>query len=304
MNKLQTIAIVVTHNRSQLLKRCLINLKEQSHKVDKILVIDNDSRDNTQQVLNYLNIDYIKQKNLGSAGGWNTGLKYAINYGFDAAWLMDDDGYPDKKAYGILKKSFTKEMSCISSVIVNEYDRSKFVFPYPIINKNRIPKNGFYRQNIKLVSNFPSFCENNLYPWIHPFNGVLISIKAVKKIGNVNTDYFCYGDEVDYFFRLRKVGKTFTHSKAFHFHPEVSCRPLNKTKIFYFIRNSIFNYKKYYNYRLFRCTLAVFYILFKIYQRNNSFRIILSLLIGKDRKLFYSSLYQGLNNQLGINNDI
>ena len=61
MNKLQTIAIVVTHNRSQLLKRCLINLKEQSHKVDKILVIDNDSRDNTQQVLNYLNIDYIKQ---------------------------------------------------------------------------------------------------------------------------------------------------------------------------------------------------------------------------------------------------
>ena len=299
MNKLKTIAIVVTHNRSELLKRCLIKLKKQSHKIDKILVIDNGSVDNTQQVLNNLNIDFIKQSNSGSAGGWNSGLRYAIKYGFDAAWLMDDDGYPDKKAYEILKKAFTKEMSCISSVIINEYDKSKFVFPYPIINKFKIPKNSFYRQNIKLVSNLPTFCKNNLYPWIHPFNGILISIDAVKKIGNVNTDYFLYGDEVDYFFRLRKVGKAYSHSKALHFHPEVSKRPLNKIKIFYLIRNSLINYKKHYHYKFFRCSLGVFYILVKIYQRNNSFKTILSLLIGKDKKLFYTSLYQGFNNKLG-----
>ena len=197
------------------------------------------------KILRSLNIDFIKQRNLGSAGGWNTGLKYAIKYAFDAAWLMDDDGYPDKKAYEILKKAFSEKMSCISSVIINENDKSKFVFPYPIINKFKIPKNGIYKQNIKLVSNLPSFCKNNLYPWIHPFNGILISIEAVKKIGNVNTDYFLYGDEVDYFFRLRKVGKAFSHSKALHFHPEVSKRPLNKIKIFYLIRNSLINYKKY-----------------------------------------------------------
>ena len=50
---------------------------------------------------------------------------------------MDDDGYPDKNAYEILKHSFTKNMSCISSVVVNEYDESQFVFPYPLFNKKR-----------------------------------------------------------------------------------------------------------------------------------------------------------------------
>ena len=152
MNDLKTVAIVVTHNRSKLLKRCLINLMGQTYKLDKILVIDNDSKDNTQEVLSNLKIDCIKQQNLGSAGGWNTGLKYALKNGFDAAWLMDDDGYPDKKAYEILKKSYSAEMSCISSVIVNDSDKSKFVFPYPIIDRYGIPKNGIYRQNIKFVS--------------------------------------------------------------------------------------------------------------------------------------------------------
>ena len=51
------------------------------------------------------------------------------------------------------------------------------------------------------------------------------------------------------------------------------------------------------------CILGIFYLLFKIYQRNK-LNGIFSLLIGKDRKIFYNSIYQGLNNQLGLNNDI
>ena len=303
MNKIKTIAIVVTHNRAELLKRCLLNLKEQTNKVDKILVIDNDSNDNTNQILNSLNIEFIKQDNLGSAGGWNAGLNYAIKYDFDAAWLMDDDGYPDKKAFEILKNSFTEDMSCISSVVINESDKSKFVFPYPILNKYGIPKIGFNKPMISNVSKLRLFCQGYLYPWTNLFNGALISIKSVKEIGNVNTNYYLYGDEVDFFFRLRKVGKIFSHVNALHFHPEVNKRPFTKAKIFYFIRNSIINYRKYYDHKILRCTLGIVYLLFKIYQRNK-LKGIFSLLIGKDRKIFYKSIYQGLNNQLGVNNDI
>ena len=204
MNKLKTIAIVVTYNRAKLLKRCLINLKKQSLEVDKILVINNGSVDNTEEVLKELEIDSIKQTNLGSAGGWNTGLKYALKYGFDAAWLMDDDGYPHENAYKILKKSFTKKMSCLSSVVIDEFDKSKFVFPYPILNNNGIPKIGFKRSRVSTVNQLQKICKEDLYPWTQLFNGALISIENVKKIGNVNTDYFMYGDEVDFLFRLKK----------------------------------------------------------------------------------------------------
>jgi len=304
MNKLKTVAIVVTHNRSKLLKRCLLKLKKQTQKVDKILVINNGSTDNTESILKELEIEYINQDNLGSAGGWNTGLKYAIEGDYDSAWLMDDDGFPDENAYKILKQSFTEKMSCLSSVIINEFDNSMFVFPYPILNKYGLPKIGFNKPNICLVSKLQKFCKGNLYPWTHLFNGALISIKCVKEIGNVNTDYFMYGDEVDFFFRLRKVGKVFSHSKAIHFHPETYKRPLNQIKIFYFIRNSLINYQKYYDHKLFRCTVGILYLLIKIYQKNDNFKIIFSLLVGKDRKIFYSSISQGLRKKLGINHEI
>ena len=304
MNNIKTVAIIVTYNRSELLKRCLINLKKQTQKVDKILVINNGSTDDTHEVLKDFEIDSIKQANLGSAGGWNTGLKYALDYGFDAAWLMDDDGYPDKNAYQILKNSFTKNMSCISSVVVNEYDKSQFVFPYPLFNKNGMPKIGFNMTSISLVSNLQKFCKNDLYPWTQLFNGALISIETVKKIGNVNQNYFIYGDEVDYLFRLRKEGKIFSHAKAIHYHPKIYNRPYNNVQIFYFLRNSIVNYKKYYDKKLLRSTLGIIYLLFKIYQKNKSLRKIFSLLVGKDREIFYSSISQGLRNKLGINHEI
>ncbi len=303
MDSLNSIAIVVTHNRCNLLKRCLKSLQSQSIKLSDILVIDNGSTDGTKDLLNKFDIKVIHQENLGSAGGWHTGLKYALDNGFEAAWLMDDDGYPDQKAYEILKNNFTKNTACISSVLISENDNSKFVFPFPILDTKGFPKLAIKKRNIISRREFDLLSKEERYPWVHLFNGALISINTVKKIGNVNKDYFLYGDEVDYFFRLRTSGKVFSISKALHFHPEASKRPFTKAKIFYFLRNSIINYKKYYNYKFLRCTLGIFHILFIVIQRNN-FKILLSLLIGKDRKIFYSSIYQGITGKLGLNNEL
>ena len=303
MKSLNSVAIIVTHNRSSLLERCLKSLQSQSIELNEILVIDNGSTDGTKELLKQFDVKVIHQNNLGSAGGWNTGLKYATENGFEAAWLMDDDGYPDKKAYEILKENFSKDIACISSVLINENDNSKFVFPFPILDKQGLPKLGLKKRNIIFRKTFKCFSNNEFYPWAHLFNGALISIKSVKKVGNVNKDYFLYGDEVDYFFRLRKSGKVLSNSRALHFHPEASKRPFTKTKIFYFIRNSIINYKKYYNHKFLRCTIGIIYILFIVYRRNN-IKVLLSLLIGKDKKIFYSSIYEGLTGKLGFNNDL
>ena len=303
MDNLKTIAIVVTHNRINLLKRCLEGLKLQTVKLDKILVIDNGSSDGTKDYLDSLGIEYIRQSNQGSAGGWHTGLKYAIEKRFDTAWLMDDDGYPDKDAYGLLKSAFKKNYACLSSVVINENDNSKFVFPFPILNKNKMPKVGFNKTNINLVDELQLLSKDDLYPWAHLFNGALISINSVRFIGNVNRDYFLYGDETDFFFRLRKHGEVLSHTRALHFHPEASKRPFNKIKIFYFLRNSIINYKKYYDLKILRCSLGIIYLLFLVYKRNN-LRTLISLLIGKDKKYFYSSLYKGFSSKLGINHEI
>ena len=45
------VAIVVTYNRKKLLKECLESLLDQTIKLDRIIVIDNNSSDNTFEYL-------------------------------------------------------------------------------------------------------------------------------------------------------------------------------------------------------------------------------------------------------------
>ena len=96
---MKSLAVIVTHNRSELLKRCISSVMQQTLAVNEILVVNNGSTDNTISVLEDLGIKYITQDNVGSAGGWFTGLEYAIEHEFTHAWLMDDDGFPDSNAF-------------------------------------------------------------------------------------------------------------------------------------------------------------------------------------------------------------
>ena len=93
----------------------------------------------TQKTLEKLKVKTINQQNVGSAGGWARGIEYAIKNSFDAIWIMDDDGYPDKYSLEILKNSIDEKMACISSIVLKENNHNEFVFPYPITNKNNMP---------------------------------------------------------------------------------------------------------------------------------------------------------------------
>lgn len=99
-------AVVVTYNRKDLLLECLSclqaqdfsNAPQQSATLD-ILVIDNASTDNTHEALQPLIEDkairyYNTGSNLGGAGGFNYGMRKAVELGYDYVWVMDDDCMP------------------------------------------------------------------------------------------------------------------------------------------------------------------------------------------------------------------
>ena len=56
------------------------------------------------------------------------------------------------------------------------------------------------------LSSLKPYSREGCYPFAHLFNGALVSSVAISEIGNVNPDFFIFGDEVDYFFRLRSKG--------------------------------------------------------------------------------------------------
>lgn len=76
--KYKIAAVVVTFNRLELLKKCVESLRNQTHKLDEILIINNSSTDGTLDWLNQQNdLTVISQENSGSAGGQFTGIKTA-----------------------------------------------------------------------------------------------------------------------------------------------------------------------------------------------------------------------------------
>lgn len=104
MDTKRVAAIVVTCNRKALLLRCLDALRRQTLRSRlTIVVIDNAGTDGTQEALAPLaaaqELVYVRMKeNLGGAGGFQYGLRYAAEHGFDAAWVMDDDALPQPEA--------------------------------------------------------------------------------------------------------------------------------------------------------------------------------------------------------------
>ena len=265
---MKILASVVTYNRLELLKRCFTHIQSQSRAPDEILIIDNKSTDGTESYFNQGICKYIRQENLGSSGGWNTAIRYAQQNGFDAIWLMDDDGFPDKDALLELERNISLKHSCISSIVLCEDNKDRFVFPFPKISKHGLPSLFSFPRKFEKLSILNSSNSSKEYPFVNLFNGALIRVSSTKAIGNVNTDYFMFGDEVDYFFRLRKVGIVSSLKAAKHYHPDVTKRPLTKVKIYYYLRNSIILNKKYFNFYLIRSFFNIIAIMLRVPLRN------------------------------------
>ncbi|CBW75867.1 glycosyl transferase [Mycetohabitans rhizoxinica HKI 454] len=87
------VAVVVTRDRPQLLAQALDALVGQTRPPSGIIVVDNASGMETQQLLatrSDVKVCRLEQ-NLGGAGGFAVGIETALAAGADWIWLMDDD---------------------------------------------------------------------------------------------------------------------------------------------------------------------------------------------------------------------
>lgn len=259
MKKKETIcAVVVTYNRKNQLLECLEALKTQTYQLDHIVVVDNNSQDGT---VKYLYQHGFKTSNLftllslpynqGGAGGFYTGIEFAVNCGFDYVWLMDDDGFPDTDCLERLSP-YIKENCYIGPLVIDSNKTSKLSFSI------RLPNCLDVIDNAKDIPK--KYIESNIInDFVLPFNGTLISSKLVKEMGLPKKDYFIWGDEKEYTWRAERYNATIlTVVDAIFFHPVTSS---TSTKMFFgklrfnnadsllklycFCRNSVANYKEY-----------------------------------------------------------
>lgn len=294
MKNPKVLAAVITRNRVKLLKRCLNFLNKQSYKLSEILIVNNESSDGTSSFLENENYSAINQKNLGSAGGWNSAINYFLNTDCDFIWLMDDDGFPDEEALFNLINNFKPNYSCLSSVVVQENNYDKFVFPMSLL-KDGEPKFISIKRKEKFLKNI--FKDNETYDYAHLFNGALINKNTILKIGNVNLNYFVSGDELDYYYRLKTVGDVKSLKTSLHYHPDVENRKFSEIWIYYYLKNTIIINKKYRD-LIFLRNLAVVLKVFERIISKNGVMFFFKFFFTKKILIFIKAIYRGLSGKL------
>ncbi len=92
MNK-KICAVIVSYNSPERLKSCIDSLLNQT---DKVVVIDNNSRRDTKEIITGLSYPekvslIFNEENKGLAAALNQGLQYSLMNGYNWTLLLDQD---------------------------------------------------------------------------------------------------------------------------------------------------------------------------------------------------------------------
>lgn len=189
-------AVVVTYNRKALLETCLEHLLAQSIPCD-VLLVDNASTDGTgawaqafvasHETVHYRNTD----TNLGGAGGFNFGMRWAVESGYSHVWIMDDDTLPEEDAL--------KELLEADELLGGEYGFLSSVVLWTDgcecrMNRQKLKK--AYYERVELLEHGMILAEQAT------FVSCLFRAETITRAGLPIKEFFIWGDDIEYTRRL------------------------------------------------------------------------------------------------------
>jgi len=248
-------AVVVTHNRLELLKGCIQSLRNQTHKLDAIFVINNSSTDGTLDWLNQQkDLTIITQENSGSAGGQYTGIKTAYEQGYDWILCTDDDTSFDGNYIRILiEYAITKGIFYLGGSVINEKNKV-------LVNHRGLLKEKIVKEKIQIPIDTRFYTSEIVFVHFISFVGMILNRNIIDIIGLPNNKFFYQHDDVEYCFRIKKYFSGLLIPAAVMIHKEKESHNfkkfrnikerknylINQTKLFYDVRNLTFTVLTYY----------------------------------------------------------
>ena len=198
--KNRVAAVVVTYNRLPLLQKCIESLHAQTASCD-ILVVNNASTDGTgpwlaaQEAAGVL-MARDTGENLGGAGGFNKGIRWAVEAGYDYLWVMDDDCLPEPDALEKLLEAdrlLDGNYGWLSSVALWK-DGSECK-----MNRQKLKKS-FYEYS-------PLMKYGIVQAEQATFVSLFLRTETVRKFGLPIKEFFIWGDDIEYTRRVAVRGK-------------------------------------------------------------------------------------------------
>ena len=182
---------------------CIESLQEQTYTDFHMVVVENGSLDKSAKKLQTLESDQltimVNDKNLGFAGGVNTGIEWALSNNYNYIALFNNDATADRDWLRNLISSARKHKSGITTGLLlnnsgekidstgEQYSIWGLAFPRSRgNNKEEAPDGGFV---------FGATGGSSLY-----------SVKMLREIGLFDEVFFAYYEDVDVSFRAQLAG--------------------------------------------------------------------------------------------------
>lgn len=245
----KVVVITVTYNDASFLKKCINALLSQTKKVDKIIIVDNNSNQKNKELIKKIICDKTDvltlENNLGGAGGFNKGMSYAKEkYNPDWYWIMDGDAFP--------------ESDCLEKLLKHKTDIQNIGYLAPVIygvdlNRYQLYHHKklalFLERDIPLYKNFDEIADISSIE-ADAFVGPLFSKKCVDDLGVCDGKLFIYGDDLEYTYRITRKYNAILIKEAIINHRDQPSEtgvqePKNWWKDYYMYRNRILFIKKY-----------------------------------------------------------
>lgn len=147
--------IIPTYNRGNTIERCILSLQNQTYDDFEIIIVDDNSSDNTEDIIRRINdvrVKYIKHNiNKGANAARNTGILHA-NGSIIAFQDSDDEWLPNKLEIQV-KELINRNVDIVASSFYKYMDGKKTILPKEYINdenicKKILEKNFFSTQTI------------------------------------------------------------------------------------------------------------------------------------------------------------
>jgi GT2 family glycosyltransferase len=295
------VAVIVTFNRKNLLKRCVEHLRSQSQKLTSIVIVNNGSTDGTAEWLDaQTDLTVIHQENVGGSGGFYRGIQFAYEKEFDWIWCMDDDVYPEPDCLERLLSHYDSKTGAIcplrkqqGEIFLSEVKTFNLTNPFKSLHAYELTKEDIEGKNEVSIEGFT-------------FEGPLFKRESIKAVGMPNKDLFILYDDSDYCYRLVKAGFTvklatdaiMNKEKFFNGDSREEQIQKSKWKLYYHIRNTVYfnrTYGKNWWVRHFRSLCVMMQ-----YQGY----VVKNILFNKkyalsDMKVFFQAYKDGVRNNLG-----
>ena len=259
-NKNLVSVIIATFNRSNILPRCLESVLSQTYQNLEIIIVDDGSSDNTNNVIKRYKkkdnrIKYFRHnQNKGNASARNTAVKNSK--GFYVAFIDDDDEWIDKnkieKQVKIFKKKDDKNLGIVCSGIVRCKLNGK-----QKVEKLKAPR------DIKYQVLKGGYIHNST---------VLTKKSIIKKVGGFDLKV-CRGVDSEFFRKLVVI-----YNYKVFFMKEITCKYYENSPNRMSINNNIegslghiksqyFNIKKYFLFLIIRPKILAFRLYLLVYMQ-------------------------------------